>query len=152
RPARQSLMPLGRPFRAATLARLLGVAMLGDLSGSRSALAADDRNREIAAPFPAPRYTREVMESSLSASERWRFVYGTRDSSTAGALRDRALWIVRRWFGGDTSRVTADRVTGRAELESGPVVLLGGPRENEWTRRLEATLPVRFSARGFHWA
>jgi hypothetical protein len=91
------------------------------------------------------------METALRPGDRWWFVYGTRDSAATRTLRARAQFIARRLFGGDSSRVRADRDIGERELGLGHLFLIGGPRQNEWTRRLEGTLPVRFTTRGFRW-
>ncbi len=98
-----------------------------------------------------PRLTRERMEAALDGSQRFLLVYGTRDPETARLLRERALGIARRLFDGDTSLVVADRDARADALAGSQVLLLGGPRDNEWTRRLAPALPVAFTAAGFRW-
>ncbi|HUK63807.1 MAG TPA: hypothetical protein VLV15_10740 [Dongiaceae bacterium] len=83
--------------------------------------------------------------------ERFRCVYGTRDPATAPTLRAAAVALVVGLFGGDTTEAMADRDATGADLAAGPVLLVGGPRENAWTARLAAALPVHFDARGFEW-
>jgi len=99
-----------------------------------------------------PRFTRDQMEAALDESERWLLVVGTRDPEQAPALRERALLLARRFYGGDTSRVVRDRDVTEQALARGPVLLFGGPAQNEWTRTLAASLPVEFTAAGFRWA
>ncbi len=103
-----------------------------------------------AAPGPTP-FTRARMETALAAAPGFRFVYGTRDAERTASLRARAYETALRVYGADSSRVVADRVATEAELAAGGVVLLGGPDENAWTRRLAPELPVRFTAPGFEW-
>src|SRR4029077_8122442 len=81
----------------------------------------------------------------------FRFVYGTRDPAATATLRARALALAVHAFGGDSSQVVADRDAVAALIGRGPVFLLGGPDENEWTRGLASPLPVRFEANGFRW-
>jgi hypothetical protein len=95
--------------------------------------------------------TRERMEAALPGVEAWRFVYGTRDPATSPLLQGRALLLARRLFGADSSQVVADSVMTEAQLARGPVLLLGSPRENLWTARWSARLPLRFTPRGFMW-
>src|SRR5690242_12474758 len=83
-----------------------------------------------------PRLTREQMEAALADAPPFRFVYGTRAPAAAATLRARALLLARRAFGGDSSQVVGDRDAPESLLAAGPVFLLGGPDENEWTRRL----------------
>ena len=99
-----------------------------------------------------PRYTREQMEAVLDERQPWLFVCGTRDASQAAVLRERALRVARRLFGGDSSRVVADRDVSPEAFARGPVILFGGPRQNDWTQRLGPALPVEFTAGGFRWA
>ncbi len=101
--------------------------------------------------FQAPRHTREQMESALAEAPRWRFVYGTRVAASEPILRQRALGLARRLFGGDSTQVEADRDLTESKLAASSVMLLGGPRENLWTSRLAPALPVRFTERGFEW-
>lgn len=104
------------------------------------------------APGPAlrpPRFTREQMESALGEAASWRFVYGTRDPAAAARLRERALAIAGRLFGADSTQVRADRDVGEEEIARASVVLIGSPRENDWTRRIAPALPVRFGERSF---
>jgi hypothetical protein len=100
----------------------------------------------------APRYTREQMEAALDESEPWLFVCGTRDASQAAVLRARAMFVARRLFGGDSSRVLADRDVSPEEFARHPVILFGGAAQNEWTQKLGAALPVEFPPAGFRWA
>ena len=95
--------------------------------------------------------TREQMEAGLAGAPAFRFVYGTLDPAATPRLRERALLIARRLFGADSSRVVADREVTEAELSASSVLLLGSPRENDWTRRLAAELPVSFGAASFRW-
>ncbi len=99
-----------------------------------------------------PRYTRDQMEGSLGESARWCVVYGTLDPAATPVLRERALQLARRWFGGDSSAVLADRDTRDAVLAGANVAVFGGPAQNALARRLAPALPVRFTARGFVWA
>ncbi len=98
-----------------------------------------------------PRFTREQMEAAIADSPPFRFVYGTRDPATTPMLRARALALAQRAFGLDSSRVVSDRDADERMLAAGPVYLLGGSRENEWTRRFAEVLPVRFEGQGFRW-
>ncbi|MEO5988795.1 MAG: hypothetical protein ABIU54_03815 [Candidatus Eisenbacteria bacterium] len=101
--------------------------------------------------FQPIRHTRAQMESALGEAPRWRFVYGTRVATAEPLLRQRALMLARRLFGGDSTQVEADRDLTEAELAANSVMLLGSPRENLWTGRLAPALPVRFTERGFEW-
>ena len=101
--------------------------------------------------FEPPRFTREQMEAALGEAPRWRFVYGTRDAVLEPLLRQRALMLASRLFGGDSTQVEADRDLTEAELAGSSVLLLGGPRENLWSGRLAPALPVRFRERAFEW-
>jgi len=98
-----------------------------------------------------PILTREQMEAALSAESPVRVVYGTRDPAASPLLRERALAIASRISGGDSAAVRADREATAPEMVGRMLVLLGGPSQNEWTRRLAAALPVEFTARGFRW-
>jgi hypothetical protein len=104
-----------------------------------------------AAPPDAPpaSYTRQQMESWLPVPRAWRFVYGTRDPATSPTLRARALGVARGLFGLDSSQVMADSAVSETAIAAGPLVLIGGPRENAWTSRWAPRLPVRFSGSGF---
>jgi hypothetical protein len=99
----------------------------------------------------APRETRDRMEASLDGAERFLVVYGTRDSALAPLLRQRAHALARRFFMGDSAAVEADRDAPAGALARRSVFLLGGPRDNEWTRRLAPALPVTFAASSFRW-
>ena len=103
-----------------------------------------------AAPQP-PRYTRAQMEAAIPTSPPFTFVYGTRDPAATALLRARAVTLATRVFGLDSTRVLADRDVPEARFAAGPVYLVGGPRENDWTRALAAALPVSFEATGFRW-
>src|SRR6185503_8900921 len=59
--------------------------------------------------FQPPNRTREAMEA-VSAGEAPFVVYGTQDSRSLGALRERAYWIAARLLRADSSRVIADRM------------------------------------------
>lgn len=98
-----------------------------------------------------PRFTRAQMEAEIPRSPAFRFVYGTRDPAAIPILRARALALARRAFGLDSTRVVADRAIDEATFAAGPIYLLGGSRENEWTARLAAALPVKFEGRAFRW-
>ncbi len=98
-----------------------------------------------------PRETRERMEASLDAAERFLVVYGTRDPASAPVLRERAYAFALRFMAGDSAAVVADRDASAAELGRRSVFLLGGPRDNEWSRRWAPAFPVTFTARGFRW-
>ena len=104
-----------------------------------------------AAKLQAPRFTREQMEATLADARPFRFVYGTRDPAFTATLRARATTLAVRAFGGDSTQVVADRDASDTLIAAGPVFLVGGPDENEWTRRLAAALPVRFEKQGFRW-
>ena len=107
----------------------------------------------LAAISPSPpRYTREQMEGALDESERWLLIHGTRDAAQAAVLRRRAVLVSGRLFGGDTSRVVADRDVTAEEIARRPVILFGGPVQNEWTLKLAPQLPVEFTRAGFRWA
>lgn len=99
----------------------------------------------------APRWTREHMESALQDRARWRFIYGTRDPSATSLLRDRAHFVARRLFGGDSSWVLADRDVDAAALTGASLLLVGSPRENTWTQQLAPALPLRFGEASFEW-
>jgi len=101
--------------------------------------------------FQPPRFTREQMEAALAEAPRWRFVYGTLDPQAEPLLRQRAMVLARRLFGGDSTQVEADRDLTEAEIAASSVLLLGGPRENLWSGRLAPAFPVRFREAGFEW-
>ena len=98
-----------------------------------------------------PRFTRAQMEAAIPGSPPFRFVYGTRDPAATAILRARAVALARFAFDLDSTRVVADRAADEKMLSAGPVYLVGGSRENEWTARLAASLPVQFEAHGFRW-
>ena len=98
-----------------------------------------------------PRLTREQMEAALAGARAFRFVYGTRDPAATALLRARAIALAVRAFGGDSTQVVADRDAADTLIAAGPVYLIGGPDENEWTRKLATALPVRFEANAFRW-
>lgn len=98
-----------------------------------------------------PRFTRAQMEAALTDAPPFWFVYGTRDPAATLTLRARAVSLARRAFGGDTSQVVADRDMSEAAFAASPVFLVGGSRENAWTQRLAAALPVQFEPAGFRW-
>lgn len=113
----------------------------------------------VAAPPPdttvllrPPRYTHAQMEAAMIEGERVRCVYGTRDPAATPSLRERARWLARQLFGGDSTLAIADRDLDAGDLARSPVLLLGGPDENRWSARLAPALPVRFSAHAFEWA
>jgi len=122
--------------------RTLAILALAVSAGAAPAAALD---------LQPPRFTREQMQAALADAKPFRFVYGTRDPAATPVLRARALALAVRAFGGDSSQVTADRDVDEKALAAGPVFLLGGPDENEWTRRLAPALPVRFEAKSFRW-
>jgi len=105
----------------------------------------------LAAGLQPPRHTRPQMEAAIPTSPPFTFVYGTRDPAATALLRARAVTLATRVFGTDSSRVLADRDASEARLASGPVYLVGGPRENDWTRRLAPALPVSFEGATFRW-
>jgi len=105
----------------------------------------------LAAGLQPPRYTRPQMEAAIPGSPPFTFVYGTRDPNATAILRARAQALATRLFGLDSTRVLADRDATEARLAAGPVYLVGGPGENDWTRRLAPALPVSFEAKGFRW-
>lgn len=98
-----------------------------------------------------PRFTRDEMEAALADGAAFRFVYGTRDPAATVLLRERALSLARRAFGGDSTQVVADRDVDETAFAAGPVFLLGGVRENAWTERIAAALPLQFERTGFRW-
>ena len=125
--------------------RIAALALAAALAGSSDRLPGRGLpGPAAAAALAGPRFTREQMEATLGERERWLFVCGTRDPAQAGALRERATRIARRLFGGDTTAVVADRAAREPDLAGRPVLLLGGPEQNEWTRKLAASLPVQF--------
>ncbi len=130
--------------RPAALARR-GLLLAGLLLGLLHARGA------AALELQSPRFTREQMEAAIADSPPFRFVYGTRDPAATPMLRARALALAQRAFGLDSTRVVADREADERMLAAGPVYLLGGSLENEWTRRLAGALPVRFERQGFRW-
>src|SRR5262249_46954256 len=111
--------------------------------GAIAALAAAVLVALTGAAPSSPRYTRQQMEAAVGERERWLFVSGTHAPAQADVLRDRALAIARRLFGGDTTAVVADRDAREEELARRPLLLLGGPDQNEWTRKLASSLPVQ---------
>ncbi|MBK7369069.1 MAG: hypothetical protein IPJ04_14520, partial [Candidatus Eisenbacteria bacterium] len=114
-------------------------------AGSAAAAAAS-------APLRAPEWPRDRMEEFENATQsRFLVVYGTRDPRATAALRTRATMLARRMFGGDTTRVKADSEATEAMLAAGPVALLGGVKQNRWTVKLAAALPVQFTNAGFRW-
>ena len=125
------------------------LALLVALAGTLPAVAA--LAQPPAKPARAPALTREQMEAGLAGAPAFRFVYGTLDAAATPRLRERALLIARRLFGADSSRVEADREATQAELSASSVLLIGSPRENDWTRRLAPDLPVSFGAGSFRW-
>lgn len=124
------------------------LAPLGLALGALWALKTPDAR---ALELQPPRYTRAQMEAALAGGARWRLVYGTRDPAATPPLRERALLLARRLFGGDSSAVVADRAFSEAEFATSAVVLLGAPRENEWTRKVASALPVQFADGRFTW-
>ena len=104
-----------------------------------------------AATLQAPKFTREQMEAVLADARPFRFVYGTRDPAFTATLRARAMTLAVRAFGGDSTQVVAGRDANDTLIAAGPIFLVGGPDENEWTRRLATALPVRFEKQGFRW-
>lgn len=132
--------------------RALRAALL--FVGSAALCVLDPRTPTAAAQelsFQSPRLTREKMESALSAAAKWRFIYGTREPAAEHVLRERALLVARRLFGGDSSWVLADRDAELGTLSGASVLLVGGPKENSWSQRLVGALPVRFGAASFEW-
>ncbi len=102
--------------------------------------------------FQKPRFTREQMEATLATpGERWLIVYGTGDPAMTAPLRERAYAVSRRLFGGDSLAVVADVAADAQLVAARSLVLLGGPRQNSWTAKLGAALPVQFVGRGFRW-
>jgi len=97
-----------------------------------------------------PRWTREQMEATIGAGERWLFVYGTLDPAQTPLLRERALAVARRLFPRDSGGVVPDRSPILPLARERSLVLFGGPRANLWTARLAAALPLQFAAHGFH--
>jgi hypothetical protein len=91
------------------------------------------------------------MTRAGAPGERFRCVFGTRDPAARPVLEARATALAAGLFG-DSTRAVADRDVGAAELASGSILLVGGPRENAWTARLAPALPVHFDARGFEWS
>jgi len=98
-----------------------------------------------------PQLTREQMEAALAGARPFRFVYGTRDPAFTATLRARATALAVRAFGGDSTQVVADRDASDTLIAAGPIYLVGGPDENEVTRRLATALPVKFEANAFRW-
>jgi hypothetical protein len=128
-------------LRPASAPRLvLFVALSLTLAGNAAAL-----------ELQAPRLTRAQMEAALPNAPAFRFVYGTRDPAATRTLHARALALAVRAFGGDSTQVVADHDLDERAFAAGPVFLLGGPRENEWTRRIAPSLPVQFEPAGFRW-
>jgi hypothetical protein len=89
------------------------------------------------------------MEAALGPGSRFLFVYGTQSARATPALRERARRIAERLFGGDSTTVRADRDVDAATFASRPVLLLGRPEENAWTRRIAPGLPLAFTDSGF---
>ncbi|HTK31178.1 MAG TPA: hypothetical protein VL332_04385, partial [Candidatus Saccharimonadaceae bacterium] len=92
----------------------------------------------------APTRSRAQMEAALGPGSRFLFVYGTQSARATPALRERARRIAERLFGGDSTAVRADRDVDAATFASHPVLLLGRPEENAWTRRVAPGLPLAF--------
>ena len=115
------------------------------------ALAATLTTMGAAPDLQPPRQSREQMESALEGGARFLFVYGTQRPGSAAALRGEALQLARHLFDRDSTAVRADRDVPAESLAVVSPVLVGGPDENLWTRRLAAALPVTFAAHGFRW-
>jgi hypothetical protein len=100
-----------------------------------------------------PPFTRDRMVPlfDLSGARAPVVVWGTRDPASEPLLRERARAIARRIAGGDSGAARADRELRAADLAGRPVLLLGGPAANDWTRRLAPALPVRFEPGRFVW-
>lgn len=98
-----------------------------------------------------PRFDRDHMVAALDPGTPFLVVYGTLDPAAAPALRERARALAGRYAGGDGTSARADREVPAETLAAHPVVLLGAPRENLWTRRLAGALPVAFAAASFRW-
>jgi hypothetical protein len=98
-----------------------------------------------------PSETRARMEAALDARSEWLFIYGTRDAALTPLLRDRAVAVARRLFGGDTSAVRADRAVSAESIARHHLFLIGGPEVNDWTARLARALPVEFGPHQFRW-
>ncbi len=133
-------MPSFPAFRGRAARVLAALALAAGLSRAAASL-----------ELLPPRFTREQMEAAIPGSPPFWFVYGTRDPAATPVLRARALALARRAFGLDSTRVVADRDASEKQLAAGPIYLLGGKHENEWTARLATALPVQFEARGFRW-
>ena len=103
------------------------------------------------APLQAPKWTRAEMEAALSGGPRFLIVYGTQSASATPALRAEAERLAQSLFGAGGDTLLADRDVTEDSLAAHPVALVGAPRENLWTRRLAAALPVQFHDGAFRW-
>jgi hypothetical protein len=105
-----------------------------------------------AAPeFQRPSMTRARMEAALEGESRFLFIYGTQRPADTAVLRERASSVARRLFGRDGASAQADRDVPAESIATHPIVLIGTPAENSWTRRLAPALPVTFTDHGFRW-
>ncbi|MGH7742456.1 MAG: hypothetical protein ACRENS_10590, partial [Candidatus Eiseniibacteriota bacterium] len=103
------------------------------------------------APLQAPRWTRAEMEAALPGGPRFLIVYGTQVPSSTPQLRAEAARLARSLFGAGGDTLLADRDAIEDSLAAHPIVLVGAPRENLWTRRLAPALPVQFRDGAFRW-
>ena len=103
------------------------------------------------ASLQPPRWTRAEMEALLPGGPRFLIVYGTQVPETAPALRAEAARLATGLFGAAGDTLIADRDAQEDSLAAHPVVLVGTPRENLWTRRFAPALPVQFRDGAFRW-
>jgi hypothetical protein len=104
------------------------------------------------APLQPPRWTRVEMEALLPGGPRFLIVYGTQVPESTPALRAEAARLASSLFGAAGDTLLADRDALEDSLAAHPVVLVGTPRENLWTRRLAPGLPVQFRDGAFRWS
>jgi len=123
---------------APTLGRVLALVL---------ATAAPARALEL----QSPRFTRSQMELARTGHAHFTLVYGTLEPGAAPVLHAQAEVLARQLAGGDSARVLSDHAALAGDLATGPLVLLGSARQNEWTRRLAPALPVAFTSAGFRW-
>ena len=108
--------------------------------------------RAAARTLQPPRLTRAEMEARLAGSPAFLIVYGTQVPGATAALRAEAARLAIGLFGSAADTLLADRDVSEDTLAAHPVLLVGAPRENLWTRRLAPALPVQFRDGAFRWA
>jgi hypothetical protein len=135
-------------------AALAALAALGGAGAARAdrVAAAAPGAAAAAASLQSPRWTRAEMEALLPGGPRFLIVYGTQVPASTASLRAEAARLAGSLLGAAGDTLLADRDVSADSIAAHPVVLVGAPRENLWTRRLAPALPVQFHDGAFRWA